>query len=56
MTSKEAAEYLRRSIVTLERWRHEKKGPPYVRQYGRVYYLRADLDAYIEARRVRGAQ
>lgn len=45
----EAAAYLRRSVVTLARWRREGIGPTFVGG-GRgcpVSYRRADLDAWI---------
>lgn len=42
LTSTEAAKYLRRSPVTLERWRRLGIGPEYVRVSGRpLYPLRA---------------
>lgn len=45
----EAAKYLGFSHSTLEKMRHEGRGPRYVKLGGRVFYRRADLDAYIEA-------
>ncbi|WIH05522.1 helix-turn-helix domain-containing protein [Xanthomonas translucens pv. graminis] len=45
----EAASYLGLSNSTLEKMRHEGRGPRYVRLGGRVFYRRADLDQYLEA-------
>jgi len=43
-----AATYLGLSHSTLEKMRHEGRGPRYVKIGGRVFYRRTDLDAYIE--------
>ncbi|RFF50168.1 helix-turn-helix transcriptional regulator [Xanthomonas campestris] len=45
----EAAKYLGFSHSTLEKMRHEGRGPRYVKLGGRVFYRKADLDAYVEA-------
>jgi hypothetical protein len=37
------------NVTTLDRWRSEGKGPPYLKLRGRVLYRLADVDAY-EAR------
>jgi excisionase family DNA binding protein len=52
MSVSEAAEYLRISHQTLERWRRTKSGPPYVAVGGRRLYLRTDLDEWLHAQRV----
>ncbi|UYK81412.1 helix-turn-helix domain-containing protein [Xanthomonas sacchari] len=48
LKSPAAAAYLDLSHSTLEKMRHEGRGPRYVKIGGRVFYRRADLDAYIE--------
>jgi hypothetical protein len=48
----EASKHLRTARQTLAKWRCAKIGPPYVRIGGRIYYLRADLDAFIAGGRV----
>jgi len=47
MTTKEAAEYLRRPALQLKVWRGKKIGPYFVKIRGRVYYTKAQLDEYI---------
>ncbi|KAF1704041.1 helix-turn-helix transcriptional regulator [Pseudoxanthomonas suwonensis] len=44
----EAARYLGISISTLEKMRHEGRGPRYMKVGGRVFYRLSDLDAYLE--------
>lgn len=34
------------NITTLERWRSEGKGPPYLRIQGRVLYRLEDIETY----------
>lgn len=52
ITEGEAAELLGLKVATLRAWRHNKKGPRFVK-YGRaVRYLPDDLTAFIEASRV----
>lgn len=48
MNVDQAAERLGLSRSTLEKMRHTGRGPRYVKLGGRVFYRRADLDAYIE--------
>ncbi|MDH3260029.1 MAG: helix-turn-helix domain-containing protein [Acidimicrobiia bacterium] len=45
----EAAAFLRRSPATLRWWRHAGKGPRCANVGGRVVYLRADLDRWVES-------
>ncbi|WJI14953.1 helix-turn-helix domain-containing protein [Pseudoxanthomonas winnipegensis] len=45
----DAAKYLGCSHSTLEKMRHEGRGPRYVKLGGRVFYRKSDLDAYVEA-------
>lgn len=49
----EAARLLKTSVVTLERWRALRAGPPFVRLGVRsIRYRMADLQAWIDANRV----
>jgi helix-turn-helix protein len=46
LTSREAAQFLRKSVSTLNNWRNLGKGPPYLKDpgvNGRVYYRLRDL-------------
>ncbi len=51
LTPKEAADYLRRGVRTLEDWRKEKRGPRFYRRgEGRkacILYRRRDLDDWL---------
>lgn len=50
LTPAEAARLLRNSVKTLERWRSQGVGPPYVKQHGfKIGYRRSDLAAYLAA-------
>lgn len=48
MKVREAATYLGLSESTLNSMRCEGRGPRYVRLGNRVFYRRADLDAYLK--------
>ncbi|TAA11258.1 DNA-binding protein [Pseudoxanthomonas winnipegensis] len=48
LTGNDAAKYLGLSKSTLEKMRHEGRGPRYLKIGGRVFYRRPDLDEYIE--------
>lgn len=50
---KDAAERLGLQKRTLEHWRWKGKGPDYTRVGGRIMYDPADLDAWLEANKVR---
>jgi excisionase family DNA binding protein len=53
MLRERAAEYLGVSVATLAAWACKGKGPAYYKVGGsRVFYNRADLDAYLESCRV----
>lgn len=54
LTPRESAEYRRTSIRTQDRERAEGRGPRYVRIGSRIYYRRADVDAFIAAHLVGG--
>lgn len=43
-----AAEYLGISASTLDKMRHEGRGPRYLKLGGRVFYQVEDLDSYIQ--------
>jgi hypothetical protein len=53
LTQVEAARKRRRSVRTLERERAEGRGPPYVRDGGRILYRWGDIRKYNQGR-VRG--
>lgn len=48
LTARQLAPRLGRSVVTLERWRRLRIGPPYLRICGRVLYCPGDVAAWIE--------
>ncbi len=50
-TQKEAARRLGRSVYTLERWRREGTGPPWVKIRNRPMYRPAEVRRWIEAQR-----
>jgi DNA-binding transcriptional MerR regulator len=47
-TQKETAERLRRSVFTLERWRRQGLGPPWVRVGNRPMYRPADVRRWLD--------
>ena len=49
----EAAEYLRLSKSSLDRWRLTGDGPKFAKAGARVIYKRADLDAWLDDRTYR---
>ena len=51
LTSSQVAAQLNRSVVTLERWRRLRAGPPFYRVMGRVVYDQADIDAWLLAQK-----
>jgi len=55
MSREEAARYLGTTVNTMAAWAARSMGPAYSRsgsQRGKVWYTVADLDAFIEARKV----
>lgn len=54
LTPKECAQYRRCSVRKLDRERAEGRGSRYVRIDGRIYYLRGDVDRFINAHDVCG--
>lgn len=49
MKGPDAASYLGVGVSTLEKMRCHGKGPRFLRLGGRVFYLRQDLDAYLQS-------
>ncbi len=52
----EAAAYIGRPAKTLQRWRHEDRGPRSASVGGRIVYDRDDLDSWIDAEFDRSAR
>jgi Helix-turn-helix domain len=50
--TKAAANYLGLAPQTLNNWRFLRRGPAYHRVGRRIYYLRADLDAFFSQGRI----
>lgn len=50
---KETAPILGVSVKTLQLWRHQRKGPDYLKLGRRVLYFGPDLLAYIDRSRVK---
>lgn len=52
LTTGEAAEYLRLSTQTMDRFRATGEGPPYIKlgngKRSKVIYRRSDIDAWLE--------
>lgn len=46
MDTVNAAAYIGCKVQTLAQWRHEEKGPPYIKR-GRIYYFKDDIDAWL---------
>lgn len=51
LTAAQLATKLNRSVITLERWRRLRKGPPFYRLMGRVVYDEADVEAWLQAQK-----
>lgn len=49
-TVDEAADYMRLSKITLNRWRLTGEGPVFAKMGGAVRYRREDLDSFITSR------
>lgn len=52
LTTAEAAESLRVTTRTLQRWRREGVGPEYLRMEGRIYYTTELLEEYLASLKV----
>ena len=53
LNTREAAAYVRLGKPTMERFRISGGGPVFVKLGGAVRYRKADLDSWVETRRVR---
>ncbi len=51
VTGSELAERLGVSLPTLQRWRYEGSGPPFVKVGRKVRYAAADIDAWLAGQR-----
>lgn len=51
MTQKEAADMIRMSEAWFERQRWEKKGIPYIKVGGRIFYEKKELLSWLDGRR-----
>ncbi|MGG7653551.1 helix-turn-helix domain-containing protein [Kocuria rosea] len=52
LTPQEAADYLEFSEKSMRNWRSAGVGPDYIKVSGRVRYVVADLDRWLESHRV----
>lgn len=50
LTPTAASEFLKITVVTLQRWRTEGCGPPYCKIGRRVTYRRSDLNEFVNGR------
>ncbi len=48
----QAAEYLGVAAQTLYNWRHETRGPDYVKMGRKIVYRLSDLDHFIESQKI----
>lgn len=53
LNTREAAAYVRLGKPTMERFRISGEGPVFVKLGGAVRYRKADLETWLESRRVR---
>ena len=53
LKQKEASKYLKISTNTLATWRHEKKGPKFIRTGRYIKYSKEDLDSYLKKNTVK---
>ena len=54
-TTRDVAKILNVSTKTVERWRHDNRGPAYIRIEGTVRYPKDDLEIYLTRCRALGA-
>ncbi|MCC5781425.1 DNA-binding protein [Kocuria sp. CCUG 69068] len=52
LTPREAAEYVEFSEKAMRNWRSAGTGPAYIKAHGRISYVVADLDRWLEFHRV----
>ena len=55
-TETELADRLTLKVQTLQSWRRENVGPPYVKLVGTVRYREDDVDAWVDAQLHRGKE
>ena len=53
LTPKEAGQYLKISTNTLATWRHQKRGPGFIRTGRFIKYAKEDLDDYLRKNTVK---
>lgn len=53
LSPKQAADLIGVTEMALLKWRQKRVGPTYIRQVGRIYYRREDIEAWREANTVR---
>lgn len=53
LTPKEASSYLKVSTITLATWRHQKRGPEFIRTGRFIKYAKEKLDAYLRMNTVK---
>jgi len=53
LTESDAAARLGLKVATLRAWRHQRRGPVFVRLGRAIRYLASDLDEFLEANRHR---
>lgn len=54
LTTKQVADRLGVSEDCVWRWRYLRRGPPYIRRVGRIFYLAADVRRWELSNRVEG--
>jgi len=52
LSHNQAAEYLGVAAQTLYNWRHERRGPNYVKMGRKIVYRQGDLDRFMESRKI----
>lgn len=53
LSPKELAELLGVRVFTLQEWRKKRKGPPYHREVGRIFYYHDEVMAWWDSTRWR---
>ncbi len=48
LTTEEAAKYIGLHVGTLANWRHQGKGPPYIKFRNSIYYSKKDLNIFMK--------
>lgn len=50
LETKRAGDYIGHAESTMNRWRVEGSGPPFIKFGRRVFYRRSDLDTFLDSR------